>query len=196
MIFSRNFILDIRLLAPLHLAAELSDKNISNILLSHGANIDIKDNDGCTPLHHACYLNCESVIKLLIRRGAAMNVKNIQGNTPYSLLDSTLVNFNQCQFTMLRKISMLKYQNLLVSQTDLNLIQADRPAQEYFESCYNELDEMSNTKFYDYYSYYWVLKMSRNLKNYQNLQKIKILFQTLSKMLTSFLPTEVTCCGF
>lgn len=60
----------------------VSNGEIANILISKGANINAKDKDGRTPLHWAANFNHKLVAKLLVTKGADINVKDKQGITP------------------------------------------------------------------------------------------------------------------
>lgn len=54
----------------------------AQLLISHGADVNAKDNDDATPLHHAVkggHLEC---IELLLSHGAEVKVKDKQGKTP------------------------------------------------------------------------------------------------------------------
>ena len=56
--------------------------NIVDLLISHGADVNEKDNDGWTPLHNACYFGHHKIAKLLISHGTNVNSKSIHNNTP------------------------------------------------------------------------------------------------------------------
>ncbi|EAX97026.1 hypothetical protein TVAG_315280 [Trichomonas vaginalis G3] len=55
---------------------------IAELLISHGANINEKDEDGKTALHFAAYYNSKEIAELLISNGANINEKiiTISGN--------------------------------------------------------------------------------------------------------------------
>lgn len=52
------------------------------LLLSKGAEINIKDCDGRTPLHYACYEGNKEIVNLLLSKGAEVNMENNYGWTP------------------------------------------------------------------------------------------------------------------
>jgi len=51
---------------PLHLAAELGDPDLCDILVRHGAVVDARDDQGETPLFYALRGQHEEVVKLLV----------------------------------------------------------------------------------------------------------------------------------
>ncbi|MGK7880185.1 MAG: ankyrin repeat domain-containing protein [Crocosphaera sp.] len=72
-------------------------KDIVNILLSHGADVNVRDGDGWTPLFHEVNYGsltdcnnrwCENtgIVKLLIANGADVNFKDPHGMTPLDVL--------------------------------------------------------------------------------------------------------------
>lgn len=67
----------------LHLAARHNHTAIINILLDHGANVNVCDFDySATPLHLAARYDIIAAAKCLIERNANINSKNIYGTTP------------------------------------------------------------------------------------------------------------------
>lgn len=79
--------------SPLHVAACGEDirpgsnkEKIIELLLSHGADIDVVNEDGQTPLHCAV-INCKpGLVACLLAHGADVNKEQYDGNTPMSLL--------------------------------------------------------------------------------------------------------------
>jgi ankyrin repeat protein len=55
---------------------------IAKLLLSHGAGMEEKCNDGDTPLHHAACQSSPDAVQLLLSLGANVNAKDINGNAP------------------------------------------------------------------------------------------------------------------
>jgi ankyrin repeat protein len=68
-------------LTPLLLAATLGYKDITNLLLTHGAQIEKKDKVGDTVLKSAAFLGHEDVVELLLQKGAKLEDKNNVGTT-------------------------------------------------------------------------------------------------------------------
>ena len=71
---------------PLHYAAENNSKEIGEILISKGADLNIKTNEnkgfflikgGRTPIHYAAEKNSKDIFKVLISKGADINAKDI-----------------------------------------------------------------------------------------------------------------------
>ena len=56
-------------------------REIAELLLSKGAEVNAKSNNGRTPLHTAAYQNQQEVTKLLLSAGADPNIKDIEGKT-------------------------------------------------------------------------------------------------------------------
>ncbi|EAY16580.1 Protein phosphatase 1 regulatory inhibitor subunit 16A, putative [Trichomonas vaginalis G3] len=56
-------------------AAWNNSKETAEVLISHGANMNEKDEDGNTPLHEAAKNNCKEIVELLISHGANINKK-------------------------------------------------------------------------------------------------------------------------
>lgn len=71
-------------LSLLHYATEYEGKEIAELLIVKGADVNAKDMDGSTPLHFA-YRN-KDVAKLLIANGSDVNAKNNKGMTPLHYL--------------------------------------------------------------------------------------------------------------
>ncbi|EAY20291.1 ankyrin repeat protein, putative [Trichomonas vaginalis G3] len=63
-------------------AAKFCGKETAELLISHGANINEKDNDGYTALHYAAanFLG-EKTVELLISHGANINETDNMGKT-------------------------------------------------------------------------------------------------------------------
>jgi ankyrin repeat protein len=66
----------------LHSAAAACNRQLVETLLSQGAAVNEKDDNGNTPLHVAANKNCNDVVELLLSKGADMNALNKMGFTP------------------------------------------------------------------------------------------------------------------
>jgi len=66
----------------LHIAAQLSDTAIGEILVNAGANKDAKDNNGWVPLHLATLYDKVAACELLLKAGANKDAKDNNGRTP------------------------------------------------------------------------------------------------------------------
>ncbi|KAK7318336.1 hypothetical protein RJT34_03035 [Clitoria ternatea] len=69
----------------LHLACLISDIDMVELLLQHGADINACDSRGRTPLHSCIIRGKTAAAKVLIRRGANALVADKEGNTPLKL---------------------------------------------------------------------------------------------------------------
>jgi ankyrin repeat protein len=56
-------------MTPLHLAAQLGSKEIAEILIFNGANVNAKTKSGTTPLHAAAREGHKEIENLLIKHG-------------------------------------------------------------------------------------------------------------------------------
>jgi len=67
---------------PLHVAAREGKEDIARYLLSHGAEVDARDDLLVTPLGYASYYNHLPVIRILVAAGADVNAVDAQGDHP------------------------------------------------------------------------------------------------------------------
>jgi ankyrin repeat protein len=89
--FFKNFlIIDVPTengMTPLHYSCQNGNKEISNLLIDLGANLNWKDNKGNTCLHYAVNSGSVSLVKKLVMLGADKNIKNKEGNLPLDLAE-------------------------------------------------------------------------------------------------------------
>jgi uncharacterized protein len=67
---------------PLHSACAISNYNIANILIKHGADVNARQLQSVTPLHSAAHNGQTKLASLLIDNGADVNSKMDNGQTP------------------------------------------------------------------------------------------------------------------
>jgi ankyrin repeat protein len=67
---------------PLHYAVINNRKDIAEILIKHGANVNTKNLLGETPLHYSARLCLAEIAELLVSSGANVNITNNYGMTP------------------------------------------------------------------------------------------------------------------
>ena len=70
---------------PLHYAALLKEKDITELLISYSADVNLKNNEGSTPLHWSAKHGNNAVYQFLISKGADANAKNKANETPQYL---------------------------------------------------------------------------------------------------------------
>ncbi|KAI8010615.1 26S proteasome non-ATPase regulatory subunit 10 [Camellia lanceoleosa] len=75
--------------APLHSASSSGNLEIVEILLSSGANVNLKNNGGRTALHYAASKGWLKIAEILLSHGANINLKDKVGCTPLHRAAST-----------------------------------------------------------------------------------------------------------
>jgi ankyrin repeat protein len=67
---------------PLHIVAKKGNKDLAELLLLNGANVNAKDKAGDTPLHDAAFNGYVALVDLLLENKADVNAKDRAGITP------------------------------------------------------------------------------------------------------------------
>lgn len=86
--FKQNLIIDIpntNGITPLHYACISGSKEVMDLLLDMGCNINAKDKEGNTCLHFGVNSGNERVVKKLLIRGADKTIRNNENKSPYDL---------------------------------------------------------------------------------------------------------------
>lgn len=154
---------------PLIHAAQIDDKDVLELLLSNGADVNIKTNEGITALHQACWFGNQQSIKILLQRGADVTIQDKYGKTPFATIEPDEIFYKECVVPLIKELAKLSFENLSISEKDLTLMQKNPKIFKFFGDCKSELERMKKYKFYSFYSYYFVLKMSKNIKKVVDL---------------------------
>lgn len=70
---------DTRQLTALHIASAKGYENVTGILLRHGAQVDLVDDQGRTALHLACYMGHEGIVHKLLGFNATISITTHEG---------------------------------------------------------------------------------------------------------------------
>ena len=65
--------------SPLHWAVFKNQTEMVNLILEHGADVDLQDPDGKYPLHFAMHKHPGNSRSLLLQHGANVNIQNNYG---------------------------------------------------------------------------------------------------------------------
>ena len=73
-------------LVPLHNACSYGHYEVTELLVKHGASVNVSDLWKFTPLHEAAAKGKYEIVRLLLRHGADPTKKNRDGHTPVDLV--------------------------------------------------------------------------------------------------------------
>jgi ankyrin repeat protein len=107
---------------PIFLAAENGFWEIAEMLLKHGAKVDLHDADGNTPLHRAAVGGSTRIVLALQRKGAKAGVRNKNDLTPLSCISEGLAEKDKNKITaMLKNAEELEERNEVRNQPSKKL---------------------------------------------------------------------------
>jgi hypothetical protein len=66
----------------MHVACSRGDRVLAEMLIRHGADIEVQDMFGNTPLLYAVDKDRVEIVKMLLKRGASVHACDFRGNTP------------------------------------------------------------------------------------------------------------------
>lgn len=110
---------------PLHWASLVGSPEIVQLLIKHGADVNLPNDDGNGPLHAAAFLGHTAVVEVLLQNGADPNWLNRDGAPPLSSVDApedvtgAIVGFLELPFpdSAVLKENRNKVRELLASRT-------------------------------------------------------------------------------
>ena len=77
---------------PLLWAAAKDRKEIAELLIAKGADVNVKKEDGWTPLHSAASFDYKEIAELLIAKGADVNTIDVDGKTPLDYAEGEIAD--------------------------------------------------------------------------------------------------------
>ncbi len=87
-------------LHPLHVASEIGNKELVELLLQNGADVNAQDNEGLTALMLASIKGHTETVNLLLQNGANVNAQNNNGRT--ALMDASYCEHTETVAVLLR----------------------------------------------------------------------------------------------
>lgn len=112
-------------LVPLHNACSYGHYEVTELLVKHGASVNVADLWKFTPLHEAAAKGKCEIVRLLLRHGADPNKKNRDGSTPLDLVRegdqdvADLLRGNSALLDAAKKGNLTRVQRL-VTQDNIN----------------------------------------------------------------------------
>jgi len=112
-------------LVPLHNACSYGHYEVTELLVKHGASVNVADLWKFTPLHEAAAKGKYEIVRLLLRHGADATKKNRDGATPLDLVRdgdqdvADLLRGNSALLDAAKKGNLARVQRL-VTQDNIN----------------------------------------------------------------------------
>jgi ankyrin repeat protein len=163
---------------PLHMAVQICDTDVVNLLLELGSSVNQKTHNGDMPIHYAVIRDKVENVKLLVQAGAFVNGVGREGDTPlhcailwYSQSDRTdlihtLVRFGADTFEVKNDAGCTPLMNACdeychKTQTSKTLLMLGADSTEYLQFCAKKghkpvswtEDESLETRFTVYFSW-------------------------------------------
>lgn len=168
---------------PLILACKMNNRMAINSLISHVANIHIRGIDKWTALFAACSTCDVETINLLLKNGAKINDLDCDAETPIYQLREYFSNFEKCIIVMVKEFSKLSIENFPINVKNLDFINNNNTASEYFVKCINELKLMKKTFFFQFlYLLLGIENDKRNKKTFLSDEKRRICEKVFYKL--------------
>lgn len=147
-------------------------KRVIQLFLSHGAEINAKNENGQTPLHEACLKHLDGIITFLFHEGADINVEDKTGKIALALLNPEVHhNYLLSLVEMIKEIAFLKFFNKDVSEKNMSIINKNPVAVKHLKNCYIQLSNMKRTLFYENFSLLNILALKTKIKKLANLTR-------------------------
>lgn len=159
---------------PIVTAIDYGNRDAVELLLLKGVDVNATYYLGWRALHSACNKFNFEIITLLVQKGADISVVDRFGRTAFSYIDYELYegeDYGERIINMVKEFSKLKFENISISESDINQIDKYLVTRRHFEEHVNELVQISSTKFYGSLTYYSLLKMSTGIKKLALLTK-------------------------
>lgn len=142
---------------PLILAVHENDKEMVNILIAKGSNINGRDSDGYTPLLWAIDCGYIEIAKILVDKGADINLTDNKGTTP-------LIKSCSCGFPDFADILIDRGANVLAKD------HSGQKAADYVNASLISFKRVFNPWYRDRYTSLWNrLAEKEELQNQKNL---------------------------
>ena len=144
---------------PLHYAAWEGHKEIAELLIVEGADVNVKDKNSATPLHLAAEYDHKEIAELLIANGADVNAKRSDGSTP---LDWAIGRKHSETADLIRKHGGKTSEELKELMTRLTYRSAALRSRELFDFSFTAKDGMT-----------YVVEVTQDFKQWGELETIE-----------------------
>ncbi|KAJ8673859.1 hypothetical protein QAD02_005121 [Eretmocerus hayati] len=164
---------------PLHCMKHCFNKDVMELLIDHGAQINAVNVLGETVLFHACrVLDTTKKIKFLLKHGADINIENDQGYTPLTdtctLLMNTGYSHDKVILTLLKHVKKLEVAGLHVSVKNTEMYAEFLDSYDvskydelaFEEECLKEIELMKNIRINQYTTLYSIMFKTSNQMAY------------------------------